>query len=145
MGQAETHRSAQEALKSLMGTYKTYKLDIIRGAATATNKTAKEEAAAVKSEAERLKIGRGGGYVEGIIYKPSPTVTATKFTDIEAVIYNKKKPQIVHLLEYGHDVVDSRGKVVGHAKAYPHFKPNEEKFNDIYVQRIVEAIEKAGG
>ena len=145
MGQAETHRSAQEALKSVMETYKVYKLDVIRGAAKATNKTAKEEAAAVKEEAERLKIGRGGGYIEGIVYKPSPIFTAERFTDIEAVIYNKEKPQIVHLLEYGHDVKDSGGRTVGHAKAYPHFKPNEEKFNDIYVQRVIDAIEKAGG
>lgn len=50
----------------------------------------------------------------------------TKAQDGGQVVYNEKQYQLTHLLENGHDVVVN-GKKVGHAKAYPHIKPAEQK------------------
>lgn len=40
------------------------------------------------------------------------------------LIYNKQG-QLTHLLEYGHPLVNKKGEVYGHAKAYPHIKETE--------------------
>ena len=56
------------------------------------------------------------------------------------VVYNKKKPYITHLLEFGHDIVGRDGKRKGKSKAIPHIKKNEqnavEKFEDLCIEIV---------
>ena len=56
---------------------------------------------------------------------------------ITATLYNKKKPQLTHLLEKGHA---KRGG--GRTKAMPHIKPAEQWANREVVERIKEGLEK---
>lgn len=73
-----------------------------------------------------------GGYAKGWTFK--------KISDLSWVIHNKKHYQLVHLLEKGHDIVRN-GKVVGHAGAYPHVKPVEQKI----LGRIAEDLKRRLG
>lgn len=68
----------------------------------------------------------------------------TKAQDGGQVIYNEKHYRLTHLLENGHDVVVN-GKKVGHAKAYPHIKPAEEKGIKDFEQKIRENVERRLG
>lgn len=55
--------------------------------------------------------------------------------NIRIVVRNAKKPEITHLLEFGHAKVNG-GRVEGH----PHIKPAEEKAKKNLMQRITEAL-----
>lgn len=143
MGQADRHLNAADAAHILTGTYNDYRAEIINAMTRVTKETAKEEAQAVKGEAVKQKIGRGGGYIDGITSKMANTEVG-KATDIEAIIYNKNKQALAHLLENKHEIVDRNGVSHGFTKARPHFAPNEEKFRKLYVKRIYEAIKGAG-
>lgn len=134
--------NAANALKKITQTYHEYTFEILQATCKVTNQTAREESEAIAADApERSKSQYS--YANGEVVKKA-TVKEHKLSHIEAIIYNKNKPRLGHLLEYGHDIVRN-GIVIGHAKAYPHIKTNEEKFNEIYVQRIVEAIRNHGG
>lgn len=42
-------------------------------------------------------------------------------------VRNKTNHQLVHLLELGHDLKNSKGVTYGHVQAFPNLLPNEEK------------------
>lgn len=54
---------------------------------------------------------------------------------IEGKVYNSKRGQLTHLLEYGHPLI-SRGRVVGHVKAQPHIEPVEKWVNEELPRRF---------
>lgn len=139
---SEVTLNAKEALKTVMQTYQNYTEDVLKAAVKVTNKTAYEEAEVIAANAPKRSKSEYA-YAKGEAVRKG-TLKTGKLSSIEAVIYNKNKPRLGHLLEYGHDI-KRNGIVIGHAKAYPHIKTNEEKFNEIYVQRIVEAIRNHGG
>lgn len=62
--------------------------------------------------------------------------------NIAVEIYSKKEYRRTHLLENGHDVKRD-GKVVGHARAYKHIQPAEEKVAD-KLEKKVRIIVKGG-
>lgn len=140
---SEITLNAEKALKTVMQTYQSYTENVLKAAVKVTNRTAYEEAAAISAEAPK-RSKNGHAYSMGEAVRKG-TLKDGKLSSIEAVIYNKNKPQLGHLLEYGHKVVDRHGIKVGQAEAYPHLKTNEEKFNEIYVERIVKAIRDHGG
>lgn len=48
-------------------------------------------------------------------------------SSISLVVFNSKKPSIIHLLENGHPIVSKKtGKVIGYAKAHPHVAPGRD-------------------
>ena len=61
--------------------------------------------------------------------------------EIRISIYNANKPQITHLLEYGH-IVRNRpgGKVLGVAGAHVHIRPAEIKAKKDFEKRIKKAV-----
>lgn len=61
--------------------------------------------------------------------------------EIRIDVYNAKKPQLTHLLEFGH-VVKNRpgGRVLGTAGAHAHIRPAELKAQKELVKNIEEAV-----
>ena len=45
--------------------------------------------------------------------------------DIRITVYNSKKPQLTHLLENGHPIVDKEKRQIGYASPKPHIGPAE--------------------
>lgn len=64
--------------------------------------------------------------------------------EVVNTIYNKKRPGLVHLLEFGHAVSNQYGKTSGRADARPHLVPAYNKHADTMVRKI-EGIIKRGG
>ncbi|KXS45597.1 MAG: phage-like protein [Candidatus Frackibacter sp. T328-2] len=59
---------------------------------------------------------------------------------IEITVYNRKKPSLVHLLEFGHAKVGG-----GRVRAYPHLRPGYNKFVPTMEKRIELIIRNGGG
>lgn len=58
---------------------------------------------------------------------------------IEGQIFNSKRGQLTHLLEYGHPIVRN-GVVVGNAKAQPHIAPVEQWVNEELPRRFEQKL-----
>lgn len=61
-------------------------------------------------------------YANGWTYR----VTGRGLT-LDAVIYNKTKPGLTHLLENGHQIYDWHGRNHGRTRAIKHIQPAQEK------------------
>lgn len=99
----------------------------------AVKKTAKECKAEIKAKSPR----NTGDYAKG-------WRTRTMFenaNEIRVNVYNAKKPQLTHLLEYGH-IVRNRpgGRVLGTAGAHSHIRPAELKAQKELVKKIEKAV-----
>ena len=84
--------------------------------------------------------GWGSDYVKGwtskIEYRGTLSVC-------EGVVYNKKTPGLVHLLELGHDIVYLNGnKNAGsaRARAYEHVLPAQEHAADLMLDKIMNKL-----
>lgn len=53
-------------------------------------------------------------------------ITAQNAWGTFVTVYSPKYYRIAHLLEFGHDVKNAHGKIIGTAKAYTHLKDAEE-------------------
>ena len=54
----------------------------------------------------------------------------------EAIIYNKDRPGLAHLLEHGHAIRNGTGRYFGDTKANVHIKPVEEELNNEFEKQI---------
>ena len=97
-------------------------------AVEATGKLAAETAQAYAS-----RIGRGK-YAKSI---KSKTESSTSF-GTTVVVYSTQY-RIAHLLEHGH-VVKVNGKVVGTARAFPHFTPAEVTAETLLIRKIEQLV-----
>lgn len=77
---------------------------------------AAEAAESVLRTASPFRRGSGRGHYR--IWQHHMTESDWHYS---ARVYDKYKPTLTHLLEYGHDIV-RKGKVVGHAAAIPHIE-----------------------
>ncbi len=72
----------------------------------------------IKASAPR----KSGKYKRGWRMK----VVFENIEDIRIKVYNSAKPQLAHLLEFGHDIV-KRGRKVGYVDERTHIYPAEQK------------------
>ena len=91
------------------------------------------KATAQLAQAYASRIGRGK-YAKSIKAKTTQTTTFGTTVTIFSTQY-----RIAHLLEHGH-VVKSHGRVVGTARAFPHFAPAEQKGEELLMQKVRKAI-----
>lgn len=103
----------------------------------------KEVKEIVKQEAEKLAENisndsntpkRTGKYRKGWISKKA----VDSPTNAVYVVYNKNKPQLTHLLEYGHANRDGT-----RTEGIKHIEPNEEKALNSILDKIERAINNA--
>ncbi len=93
-----------------------------------------EDVEAAVKELKDTSPKKTGEYARGWTAKKEMTDGGIKMT-----IYNKTKPQLTHLLEFGHA---KRGG--GRVSARPHIAPVEEKLIDQVTRDIEEAIRRGG-
>lgn len=61
--------------------------------------------------------------------------------DIRIKIYNSAKPQLAHLLEFGHGIL-KKGRKVGDAKAMPHIYSAEQKASKSLEKKAKVAVKR---
>lgn len=102
---------------------------------TKVRDTTKDVSNKIKPELQSYSVAgkqlyRTGGYRAGW-----RATTLTKNGVYRRKVYNKAKPTLVHLLEFGH-----KGLIP--ARAYPHVSPTERKYQEILYNKIKEIVEK---
>lgn len=95
-----------------------YTEEIARDIEKAADKRAKEAVKTLKETSPRSKLDRPH-YADGWTVKKQKSGGK-----LEITIYNKKKPHLTHLLEYGW-----LKKGGGRVKGRPHIEPAQEKLN----------------
>lgn len=105
---------------------------------SAVVETAKESSKELQA-ASRSTFGGTGAYARGWTYKKEPAVAL----DHRAIVYNRDKYRLTHLLEKGHKKVLWGHRKGGRVAGRPHIKPVEEKAQVEFVRRIKEGIGKA--
>lgn len=91
------------------------------------------KATAQIAQAYASRIG-SGKYAKSIKSKTTETSSFGTTVTIFSTQY-----RIAHLLEHGH-VVKAHGKIVGTARAFPHFAPAEQKGEELLMQKVRKAI-----
>ena len=93
-----------------------------------------EDVEAAVKELQNVSPKKTGEYARGWASQKEMSEGSIKMT-----IYNKDKPYLTHLLEFGHA---KRGG--GRVAAIPHIAPVEEKLIDQVTRDIEEAIKRGG-
>ena len=97
----------------------------------AIEEAVKETAQALAADLRETSPKDTGEYAKGW--------TARKEGPGKYVVYNKKKPQLTHLLEHGHA---KRGG--GRVEGRPHIKPAKERHAPQLERKIMQILEKGG-
>lgn len=106
--------SADKLGITIQGELAAYSDEVAEGIRKEVKAVAKETVATLKTTSPRDT----GEYARGWSYR----VEFENREDIRVRIYNRTKPQLTHLLEYGHDKVKG-GRVAGK----PHIRPAEQE------------------
>ncbi len=102
---------------------------------TGIEKEVEDTAKKVQKDAQANAREKTGKYKKGISRKKE----RNKSNEINYIIYNKNKPGLAHLLEFGHAKVNG-----GRVKAFPHLRPAYDK-NVPAMEKRIEQIIKNGG
>lgn len=118
----------ESAISEIVKEYSDQVVSDVKDAVEAAGKTTAKIAQAYAS-----RIGRGK-YAKSI---KSKTTESSSFAT--TVTVHSTQYRIAHLLEHGH-IVKVHGKVVGTARAFPHFAPAEKQGGEILEQKVKQAI-----
>lgn len=97
----------------------------------AIEEAVKETAQALATDLRETSPKDTGEYAKGW--------TARKEGPGRYVVYNKKKPQLTHLLEHGHAKAGG-----GRVEGIPHIKPAEERHVPQLERKIAQILERGG-
>jgi len=97
----------------------------------AIEEAVKETAQALAADLRETSPKKTGEYAKGW--------AARKEGPGRYVVYNKKKPQLTHLLEHGHAKAGG-----GRVEGIPHIKPAEERHAPQLERKIVQILERGG-
>lgn len=109
-----------------------YNEDVSDSVKKTVRSVAQKAAKAVRAEAKNKF--KGSRYSKGWTYK---FTTLTSKVDFQAVVYNKDRYQLAHLLEFGHVSRNGTGRTFGRVSGRPHIQPVEESVNKELYSRIV--------
>lgn len=123
-----------ESLEQELNTFlKSYKKAVDEDVVQVTDKVTKEAINELKTTSPRRKGTKNNPYWRGWASKLKKR-SSNNYTN---VIWNKTNYQLTHLLEFGH--VTRNG---GRAKAIPHIRPVEEKYNAEFVDLLKQTIRR---
>lgn len=120
-----------ELSKVLQNYLNDYREDIQDDVIEVTDKVTKEAVNELKNTSPR---GQRGAYARGW----SAKVQKRGKLKYHKVIWNRTNYQLTHLLEFGHDVHNTSTR----AKAMPHIRSVEEKYNQEFVDLLSEKIRR---
>ncbi len=100
--------------EAIMDELKAYSDEVSEALKKSVKEVSKETAAEIRENAPKGSGKYRKGWKSKVAYE-SPT-------DIRTVVYNSTKPQLAHLLEYGH-AKSGGGRVEGN----PHIRPADER------------------
>ncbi len=122
----------------------------IEGLSIALEKALAEYKEEVSASIEKAYADKAGELVKEIkrtsprdtgAYAKGWTKKKQKFADgVSYLVYNKEKPQITHLLEYGHAKAGGLGRVEG----IPHIGPARDKIEAELKAEIEDIIRRGG-
>lgn len=123
-----------ESLEQELNTFlKSYKKAVDEDVVQVTDKVTKEAINELKTTSPRRKGSKTNPYWRGWASK----LKKRSSNNYTKVIWNKTNYQLTHLLEFGH--VTRNG---GRAKAIPHIRPVEEKYNAEFVDLLKQRIRR---
>lgn len=109
---------------------KDYTADVEKGISSVIEK----DVAAAVQELKANSPKRSGEYAKGWASQKEGRIGEIKMT-----IYNKDRPQLTHLLEFGHAKRNG-----GRVAAIPHIKSVEQRLNEQIVNDIENVIKRGG-
>lgn len=123
-----------ESLEQELNTFlKSYKKAVDEDVVQVTDKVTKAAINELKTTSPRRKGSKTNPYWRGWASK----LKKRSSNNYTKVIWNKTNYQLTHLLEFGH--VTRNG---GRAKAIPHIRPVEEKYNVEFVEQLRQRIRR---
>lgn len=123
--------SVDDLGKEIANTVAAYTKDVSQAIEVEVDRTAKE----VRDEIENTAPERTGEYAKGFSVKKDNSLGKSN-----RIIYNRKKPGLVHLLELGHVKRGGKGRVA----AKPHLQTSYDKIVP-KMEKNIERIIKNGG
>lgn len=97
----------------------------------------KEMAGAIGKKGAKAISAQAKSMFNGKIYAGGWTsqVEETRF-GTTAIVYNKARPGLVHLLEHGHVSRNGTGRTFGQVPGHPHVAPVEEKLIEEFQKEL---------
>lgn len=97
----------------------------------AVDEAARETAKAIAADLRETSPKKTGEYAKGWAYRQEAPGSYR--------VYNKKKPQLTHLLEHGHAKAGG-----GRVEGIPHIKPAEDRYVPEFEKKVQQILERGG-
>jgi len=120
-----------ELAAEITGAVRTYTSDVTDAIEIEVKSTADK----VLREVKALAPKRTGDYARTFVKSDKSDGPGAK----KYIVWNKKYPWLVHLLEFGHAKVGG-----GRVQAYPHMRPAHDRYINQMVENIKEIIRNGG-